>query len=76
MYLVFILKYSNIRVFSIHTLNTFKSYHFQHCLRAYSTLRPERLIMVTVIQNLIRLIFPINRFLLQRPELNNNLKIS
>ena len=27
MYLVIILKYSNVRVFSIHTLNTFKSIH-------------------------------------------------
>ena len=32
MYLVIILKYSNVRVFSIHTLNTFKSIQSQHCL--------------------------------------------
>ena len=31
MYLVLILKYSNVRVFSFHTLNTFKSIHCQHC---------------------------------------------
>ena len=39
MYLVFILKYSNVRVFSIHTLNNFKSIHCQHCIlvRVYLT---------------------------------------